>query len=198
MYDFLHFIAIGVAHDLGFLQQDGPAAQRTDDDEAHHDHDQHAQRGKQVLLGGDVLVHDQPDARPEGDEGHEDAGGGGDPRVLGLVHAQQHGRADEQRHRGEELVADAEQGPDAGNVAGVDEIAPRAREQEAGHDDAGPPVLVAELGDDLADHFLQEETANAGAGVHGGQDEYRFKHDGEVVPVAHEVGHQTMVRSTIH
>lgn len=34
LYDFLHFIAIGSRTIFGFLQQEGPAAQRTDDDEA--------------------------------------------------------------------------------------------------------------------------------------------------------------------
>ena len=54
----------------------------------------------------------------------------------------------------------------------------------------GHQRLLEELGDDLADHFLEQEAADAGAGVDGGQDEHRFEHDGEVVPVGHQPLHE--------
>ena len=49
--------------------------------------------------------------------------------------------------------------------------------------DAGQPVGLAELRDDLAERFLQQEARDARAGVDRGEDEQRLEHDGEVVPV---------------
>ena len=50
--------------------------------------------------------------------------------------------------------------------------------------------LFEELGDDLADHLLEQEAADPGARVHGGEDEDRLEHDGEVVPVGHQPLHE--------
>ena len=149
-----------------------------------------SEENQQVLAVGYVLVENQPDSGPEGDEGHEDSGNTGHEGILCLVHAQQYGSADEQGYGSQQLVADPEQWPDVADVAAIDEIAPRTGKDEAGDDDAWPPVLVSPAGGNLAQHFLQEEATHAGTCVHSGQDEHGFEHDGEVIPVGHQMLHK--------
>ena len=178
-------------------EKNNPAADGADDHEEHQEHHEHREDGEQILPGREVLVDDEPDAGPEGDDRHEDARHARDPGVLGLVHAQDDRGADQKRHRGEQLVADAEERPDRTDVARVDEVAPGAREDDGRDDDARPPFFVGELRPDLAHHFLQEEAAHAGARVNGRQNEDGFKHDGEVVPVGHQVFHEGDLREDV-
>ncbi len=107
------------------------------------------------------------------------AGYGGDPGIFDLVHSDDHGGADDQAAGGQELVAHAEERPDGGDIPGIDQVAPGEGKDEAGDDDAGHPASLQEFGDEFADHFLEEETANPGAGIHGGEDEDGLEHDGE-------------------
>ena len=55
-------------------------------------------------------------------------------------------------------------------------------------DRRGPPVGLAKAGmNPFAHGFLQEETADARAGVDGGENEQGLEHDGEVVPVFEKI-----------
>ena len=174
-----------------------PAAKRADDHEEHEHHDDDRKRREEVLAGRQVLVDDEPDARPERDDRHEDAGHARHPGVLRMIEANDHGRADQQRHGSKQLVADAEERPDRADVARVDQIAPRAGEDHGRDDDARPPFLVVELRNDLAHHFLQEEAPDAGAGVNSRQNEDGFEHDGEVIPVGHQMFHERNLREDV-
>ena len=190
-------VAVGIDRGGANLQEFDPALDGAD--QHHHDHRQHdaGQGGKQDLALRDIDGGNLEVARPHGDPGQEQAGNGRDPGVLGLVHPDQHRGADNQGARGQQLVAHAEERPDGGDVAGVDQVTPGAGEDKTGADNARPPGLVVELGDNGADHFLEEETADPSTGVNGGQDEHGFKHDGKVVPVRHQPLHEGHLRKDV-
>ena len=95
------------------------------------------------------------------------------------------------------MVANTKERPDGADIARVNEVAPRTRKDHRSDDNAGPPLFVRELRPNLAHHFLQEETTNTGAGVHSRQDEHRFKHNGEVVPIGHQIFHKGNLREDV-
>ena len=49
--------------------------------------------------------------------------------------------------------------------------------------------MIGKLRNDLTHHFLQEEAPHAGTGIHSRENKDRFKHDGEVIPVGHQIFH---------
>ena len=53
----------------------------------------------------------------------------------------------------------------------------------------GSQLVSRERLPDAADEFLQQEPADARAGVDRRQDEERLEHDREVIPVGHQAAH---------
>ena len=114
------------------------------------------------------------------------------PRVARLAHLDDHRGADAERHRGEQLVGDAEQRPERVDAAERIDRRPargsgptsrrtvRCERTTAGIHEVRPkrrPDVLAEV--------LEHEAADARAGVERGEDEQRLEHDGEVIPERH-------------
>ena len=136
------------------VKQHQPTADSADDHKEHQQHHEHRERCQQVLTGRQVLVDDQPATGPHRDDRHQDAGNTGNRCIFRLIQAQDNGRADQKRHRGQQLVADTKERPNRADIARVDEITPSTGEYDRGDDNAGPPFFVSELRPDLTHHFL--------------------------------------------
>ncbi|CAN3985243.1 hypothetical protein KPATCC21470_7975 [Kitasatospora purpeofusca] len=131
--------------------------------------------GEEADLG--VVGEDLLPAGGEGDgdvEGQRNAGHPGPAQLAGL---DEHGGGDGQGDRGEQLVGDAEQREElldpaerVGDV-GVEEVSPGTDDQGAGEPDSRIPGDAADGLPEVPEHVLEHEAADAGAGVHVGEDE---------------------------
>jgi hypothetical protein len=130
------------------------------------------------VVGEDLLP-----AGGEGDRDHPGQRDPGDPGPAQPTGLDEDGRADGEGDGGEQLVGDAEEREELVDSAervggaGVEEVAPGGDDQAAAQPDAGLPVDPAERLEDVAEHVLEHEAADAGAGVDRGQDEQRLEHD---------------------
>lgn len=62
--NFPEFVAVAVPYDPVLLQQLQPAADGAQNDEEHHGHDQQTEENQQISAARQILVKNQPDARP--------------------------------------------------------------------------------------------------------------------------------------
>ena len=120
-----------------------------------------------------------------------------DPRIFHAAHADDHGRAHAQRDGGEQLIRDAEHGPDRANRSGENEIAPREHDEQARDDGAGHPIGLFERLVNFAERFLHEKARDARAGIDRGENEQGLEHDGEVIPIRHQTFHAGQGRENL-
>ena len=99
--------------------------------------------------------------------------------------------------RGEQLVRDAEQRPQRIDAARPDEVTPGQHHHRRGRDRARHPVRIAPRLPHAPAGFLQQEPAHARPRIDRRENEDRFEHDGEVVPVVHQASHAGNVREDL-
>ena len=91
-----------------------------------------------------------------------------------------------------QLIGDTEQRPQGIDSAQrifdslPQEISPARNDERAGRQNGGIPTGAAQRLPHMSQGVLHHEAAHAGAGVEHGENEQRFKHDGEVVPDRHQ------------
>ena len=135
-----------------------------------------------LLIPGRARDRQEPDQR---DQGHRGDRRGSAP---GQCLLEEQGRGQDQRDGGEQLIGDAEQGPQGidasqGVAHALDqEPTPPADNQRAGQGTCGGGSDVAQGFPQLAQGILEQVSSHAGAGIERRQDEQRLEHDGEVIP----------------
>ena len=112
-----------------------------------------------------------------------------DPGVFTFTHIDQERGRDRQGDRRQQLIASSKHRPDGRDTSGIDQIGPAENDQQAGNDVAGQRCAVTERLVNLPNEFLQHIAGDARAGIDRGQNKQRFKHDGVVIPIAHQAIH---------